>query len=197
MSKRNRPTRRKENVIEPDLMLVLNAFRRILQELRLAAGETQARYQVSAAQLFVLDELYEAGRALSIKELAELTMTDRSSVADVVDRLVAGGYASRGWSTDDRRRAEIRLTALGEKLARTAPPAPTMRLISALRELPESDLRALARGMTRLLSSLGISHEKAVLMFEDRMRARAPRSHLMRTGDSGAARSENARRSNR
>ena len=60
------------------------------------------------------------------------------------------------------------------------------------------DLRALARGMRQLLSSLGISQEKPALMFEDRTGARAARSHLMQTGGSAAtARNENSRRSTR
>lgn len=159
--------RRPAQEADAELMLVLNGFRRILQNLRRAAGETQARYQVSAAQLFVLDELNEAGRPLSIKELAEVTMTDRSSVTDVVSRLVASGYAARDRSREDRRRAEVRLTALGEKLARSAPPAPAMRLIASLQQLSESDLRALARGVTRLVELLGIAGDRPLLMFDD------------------------------
>jgi hypothetical protein len=42
-----------------------------------------------------------------------------------------------------------------------------MRLITALREIPSADLRALARGMARLLNQMGIAEERAGLMFDD------------------------------
>ena len=128
---------------------------------------TQARYRVSAAQLFVLDELHEARRPLSIKELAALTMTDRSSVTDVVNRLVAAGYVVREWSSEDRRRAEVHLTVLGEKLARSAPAAPTMRLIRALQQFSSTELRSFGRNLSRLNWLMGIAQEKPVLMFDD------------------------------
>jgi DNA-binding MarR family transcriptional regulator len=144
---------------DPHLSSVLKAFRRILRSLRVAAGETQARYNVSAAQLFILTELNEAGEPLSIRELAERTMTDRSSVADVVDRLVQNGYATRGWSAFDRRRAEIEITNAGARLARSAPPAPTALLVDGLRGLSELELQRLSRGMTRLLDEMGLEEE--------------------------------------
>jgi DNA-binding MarR family transcriptional regulator len=145
----------------------LNAFRRIMRMMRVAAGETQTRFDVSAAQLYVLDELSASGGPLSIKELADATMTDRSSVAHIVDRLVEKGYVTRGWQAADRRRAEVRITEAGETLARSAPPAPTMRLLSGLRELPKSDIEALAGIMTRLTDELGLSDEPVRLMFDD------------------------------
>jgi DNA-binding MarR family transcriptional regulator len=145
--------------VDPNLSTVLNAFRRILRSLRVAAGETQARYNVSAAQLFILTELNQAGEPLSIRELAERTMTDRSSVADVVDRLVQSGYATRGWSAFDRRRAEIEITSAGARLARSAPPAPTALLTDGLRGLSELELQRLARGMSRLLDEMGLEEE--------------------------------------
>ncbi len=159
---------------EPHLSTVLEAFRRILRSLRVAAGETQARYRVSAAQLFILSELYKAGEPLSIRELAERTMTDRSSVADVVDRLVANGYATRGWSASDRRRAEIEITTAGERLARSAPPAPIAQLIAGLRGLSESELQRFARSMNRLMDEMGLA-EEPLLVFEEGPRRAAKR----------------------
>jgi DNA-binding MarR family transcriptional regulator len=152
---------------DPVLMGVLNAFRRIMRALRVAAGETQAKYQVSAAQLFVLDQLSEAGQPLSINELADLTMTDRSSVAEVVERLVDGGYARREQSAQDRRRAEVRITSAGEKLARSAPPAPGLRLLNALRQLSPTEIQALAAGLDRLQDEMGVTSGPAPMFFED------------------------------
>ncbi|MEX2282410.1 MAG: MarR family transcriptional regulator [Gemmatimonadota bacterium] len=152
---------------DPELMEVLNAFRRLLRALRVAAGETQSRYQVSPAQLFVLEELNAAGRPLSITELANLSMTDRSSVADVVERLVQAEYATRERSADDRRRAEVRITPAGAALARSAPPAPGLQLLNGLKALSEAELKSLSLGMTRLLAEMGLVHGQAGFMFED------------------------------
>jgi DNA-binding MarR family transcriptional regulator len=146
---------------------VLNDFRRIMRAMRMAAGETQVRFGISAAQLFVLDELYEAGVPRSINELAQLTMTDRSSVAEVVDRLVEGGYVTREQSAFDRRRAEVRITPAGVKLARSAPSPPGMRLLSALRKLPPSELNGLAKGLARLQKEMHMTAEPAPMLFSD------------------------------
>ena len=152
---------------ETELTAVLNSFRRLLRALRVAAVETQTRYQVSPAQLFVLDELNDAGRALSINELAQRTMTDRSSVADVVERLVQNGHATRERSADDRRRAEVRITESGKTLAQSAPPAPGIRLANGLRQLSQEELTALSIGMRGLLLHMGLADGTAGFMFED------------------------------
>jgi DNA-binding MarR family transcriptional regulator len=160
---------------DPVLMEVLNDFRRIMRALRIAAGETQARFQISAAQLFVLDELYEAGGPRSINELAELTMTDRSSVAEVVERLVESGYATREQSVHDRRRADVQITAAGERLARSAPPPPGLRLLTALRKLSPTELHALARVLGRLQQEMDLTQEPAPMLFNDRPKRRPGR----------------------
>jgi DNA-binding MarR family transcriptional regulator len=175
-AKTKKPGKRSSGA-DSSLTDALNGFRRIMRALRVAAGETQARYQVSAAQLFVLDELSESGTALSINELAELTMTDRSSVAEVVERLVDGGYATREQSPEDRRRAEVRITPAGERLARSAPPAPTLRLLHALRQLSRSELQSLAASLARLQDEMGVTPGPAPMLFEDRVGSRKARKN--------------------
>jgi DNA-binding MarR family transcriptional regulator len=115
----------------------------------------------------VLDELNDAGQPLSINELAQRTMTDRSSVADVVERLVQNGYATRERSVDDRRRAEVRITPSGKALAQSAPPAPGIRLANGLRRLSQEELKSLLLGMSGLLARMGLADGQAGFMFED------------------------------
>jgi DNA-binding MarR family transcriptional regulator len=167
MVKRRTTGRKQASRTETALTDVLNGFRRIMRALRVAAGETQARYQISAAQLFVLDELNESGQPRSINELAELTMTDRSSVAWVVDRLVEGGYVTRTQSPHDRRRAEVRITAAGERLARLAPPAPGLRLLKALRRLSATDIQSLARTLKLLEEEMDLTEAPAPMLFNE------------------------------
>src|SRR4051812_16849283 len=112
----------------------IDAFRRILRALRLAERRTQAEAGLSAAPLFVLHALAD-GYETSLSELAERTMTDRSSVAAVVDRLLDAGLVVRGVSRADRRRAAIRLTAAGRAVLVRAPQPPTVLLMDAVRSL--------------------------------------------------------------
>jgi DNA-binding MarR family transcriptional regulator len=144
---------------------VVNQVRRLDRGLRLAAREVEAAVGASAAQLFVLEQL-AALPAASIGELADRTMTDRSSVSTVVDRLVARGLAVRAPSPTDRRRSEVRVTAAGRALLARAPAAPTARLLDALASMSPTAVTQLATALTRLNDALGLS-EAAPLLFGD------------------------------
>jgi DNA-binding MarR family transcriptional regulator len=150
---------------EEDTTAVVQSVRRILRALRLAAGATQAA-GLTAAQLYVLHQLAEAD-VLSISELAHRTLTDRSSVAAVVDRLVARGLIERSVSPRDRRRAEVRITDAGSALLAHAPPPPTMLLTDALDQLTAAELRTLSRSMVRLVKAMGLEDAAAPMLFED------------------------------
>ena len=150
---------------EEDTAAVVQSVRRILRALRLAAGATQAA-GVTAAQLYVLHNLAD-GVVLSISELAHRTLTDRSSVAAVVDRLVARGFIERSVSPKDRRRAEVRITDSGRAVLVDAPPAPTMLLTDALDQLTPAELRTLAGSMLRLVKAMGLEGADAPMFFED------------------------------
>src|SRR3954465_13178680 len=92
----------------------LDAFRRILRKLRVAARKTELATGLSAAQLFVLTAVVQSP-GCSVNDAAEATMTDRSSAAAIIDRLVEQGYATRKQSGEDKRRASIDITARGRR----------------------------------------------------------------------------------
>ena len=144
----------------------LAAVRRLVRSLRLAARRVEAEVGVSAAQLFVLRQL-EGAPPLSLRELAARSMTDRTSVAAVVDRLVARGLVQRGRAAEDRRRATIALSADGRALLRGAPTTPTADLLAGLERLAEGELGTLATGLTRLTEVMGLEHDLAELLFAD------------------------------
>ena len=161
----------REKVVEVERraeeLMILNALRRILRLLRLGATDVQASLGVSAAQLYVLGQLAEDHDGASIGQLAQQTLTDRSSVASVVDRLVAAGLADRTVSAEDRRRAEIRITRAGEKLVAKAPAPPTAQLVAALETLSDPELSGLARSLASLVHAMGLDESPASMMFED------------------------------
>ena len=122
---------------------------------------------LSAAQTFVLTVLIERPGA-SLNELAESTLTDRSSVAAVVDRLVEQGYVVREQSANDRRRASVSITATGRRAMRhAASPPPTIVLINAIRSLGPGDQRSLSSGLTALAVAMGVDHGPSGMLFED------------------------------
>jgi DNA-binding MarR family transcriptional regulator len=122
---------------------------------------------LSAAQTFVLSTLVERPGA-SVNELAEATLTDRSSVAAVVDRLVEQGFVVREQSPTDRRRASVSITPTGRKsMRRVASPPPTVALIGAMRALDRDEQRSLAVGLTALARAMDVDGEPAGMLFED------------------------------
>ena len=91
------------------------ALRQIVQALHVASRASERAVGMSTAQLFVLQQIAQAGTC-SVGELAALTLTHPSSVSVVVSRLVAQGLVERRDAAEDRRRAE--LTCTGEGRAR-------------------------------------------------------------------------------
>ncbi|HEY9225377.1 MAG TPA: MarR family transcriptional regulator [Gemmatimonadaceae bacterium] len=152
----------------------VDAFRRILRELRIVARRTELATGLSAAQLFVLSAIADSP-GCSVNDIAEATMTDRSSAATIVDRLVEQGYVTREQSGEDRRRAAIGLTARGKRAKKDAAPPPTALLIAGLKTLSATKLRELTDGLAALTEGMGIAHEPAGMLFEDSQPARRPR----------------------
>jgi DNA-binding MarR family transcriptional regulator len=150
----------------------VSSIRRIVRVLRLASQHTQSAAGISAAQLFVLQQLGDGGER-SLNELAERTLTDRSSVAAVVERLQAQRLVGRMADPADRRRAAIRITATGRRLLKRAPDAPTTALLGALRKLTPRELTALAQSLDRLTTALGASHEPPSMLFADESAAKS------------------------
>ena len=149
-----------------NVTLAIDAMRRIMRELRLSARKTEMSAGLSASQGFVLAVL-AARDGMSVSEVARATMTDRSSVAAVVDKLVELGYAARTPSPEDRRRAAITCTPSGRRALRRAAPPPTVILIDAVRALSDADQHRLALGLTALTRALGIDDQPAGMLFDE------------------------------
>ena len=143
---------------------VLAGVRRLERGLRLAAREGERATGVSAAQLFCLEKLV-AGPATSITDLAARTLTDRSSVSVVVDRLDGAGLVKRSPARDDRRRTEISITKRGLAVLAGAPLSPTAALVRALERLAPRSVRQLGVTLAALNDELG--YTDAAMLFEE------------------------------
>jgi len=136
-----------------DVGVILDAFRSIVRELRLASREAEQRVGVHGAQLHALRQLADSPTT-SLTELAERTHTDISSVSVVVSRLVEQGLVARKAADDDRRRLSLGLTARGRAVIRRAPETGTSRLLRAAASLSDRELHALATSLLKLVDGL-------------------------------------------
>jgi DNA-binding MarR family transcriptional regulator len=149
----------------------VDSIRRIVRGLRLAEQRTRAEAGLSAAQLFVLGQLAESSAA-SLSELAERTMTDRSSVAAIVERLEESGLVTSERSSEDRRRVLVRITASGRRRLDAAPEPPTALLLGGLERLSRTELMTLTESLERLVDAMGLADEPASMLFEERSSGR-------------------------
>jgi DNA-binding MarR family transcriptional regulator len=150
-----------------DARTVLDAIRRIVRLLRQSSRDAEKRTGLSAAQLFVLQQLRAAGGALTPGELAERTLTHQSSVSVVVRRLSEAGLIRRARSGADRRRIELSLAPAGRAAARRVPRLAQDRLIPAVDMLPLADRAGLARGLIALVRQLRIGGIAPPMFFEE------------------------------
>jgi DNA-binding MarR family transcriptional regulator len=151
-----------------DIQIFLDAFRRLVQALRVAERAAQGTAGISAAQLFVLRCLAAAREPLDLRTLAARTHTHHSSVSVVVQRLVEQRLVARRRAAGDARRAEVRLTGSGERLLRRAPRSPQQRLIAYLQGLPPARRRRLAREQVALAAAVAPAGGAAPMLFTDR-----------------------------
>jgi DNA-binding MarR family transcriptional regulator len=140
--------------------------RRVIRALRVGARQAEQRSGLSPAQLFVLGHVAAAPNQ-SLTELAERTLTDRTSVAAMVTRLADRGLVRSVRGTDDRRRTEIRITAAGSRVLARAPNAPTQQLLDALERLDDATLDRLSDSLGELVRAMGVAEGPAAMLFED------------------------------
>jgi len=166
---------------EDHLNLAVNSLRRITQAIRLSSSAAHDALGVTGAQLFVLQQLAERPGA-SLREVAERTLTDQSSVSVVVSRLVAAGLVVRRTSPDDARRTELTLSDRGRALLRRAPEVAQTRLVASLRGVPLAQLRVTARVLERAAHALSPARAPAPMFFEPPASKRRSGRKRPRTG---------------
>lgn len=145
---------------------VVNGLRRIVRALHRSHRVAEQKFDLSAAQLLVMQRLAEVP-SLSVNELANRTFTHQSTVSVVVTRLVGRGLVRRSRADDDARRAELALTASGRTLLQRAMSSALAQLIDALDAMPTSRLRHIAGCLDSVVDALGVSAEPPGMFFED------------------------------
>jgi DNA-binding MarR family transcriptional regulator len=149
-----------------EVTAVVDGLRRIVRALHRSHRHAEQKFDVSAAQLLVLQRLAEVP-SLSVNELADRTFTHQSTVSVVVTRLVGRGLVRRNRADDDARRAELALTASGRVLLQRAMSSALAQLIDALDAMPTSRLRIIGGCLDGVVDALGVGDEPPGMFFED------------------------------
>jgi DNA-binding MarR family transcriptional regulator len=158
---------------QAEVARAINALRRMVRGLRSAAEAVERNARISAAQLFVLSELAQSS-ALSVKDLAGVTMTTHSTVSEVVSQLLAKRLVTRSVDPSDARRSALRLTRKGANVVRRSPRAIQQDLIEGFANLRASDRRCLADALERWLQASGLGTVPSAMLFDKPPRRRKP-----------------------
>ena len=104
--------------------------------------------------------------------LVKLTGIDRSTLADLVARLLAQGYLQRRRTKDDGRTNAIRITAVGKKMLKTAQPGADEvdRLLLSL--VPASDRKSFLETLAVLAAEMDRIVDKEPVKPGRKMRTR-------------------------
>lgn len=151
--------------MEPDVRRVMDALRWIVRELRLTKHPGVQGVPLSAAQVFVLHVLKEAG-PLGVTELAERTATDPSSVSVVVRKLHEKGLVGKRPKAEDRRCLQVTLSAKGARAMEKTPAPAQERLMGRMAGMRPEELRGLADLLERLAPA-DRGEEPAPMFFQE------------------------------
>jgi DNA-binding MarR family transcriptional regulator len=87
-------------------------------------------------------------------ELVQMTGIDRSTLADLVARLMAQGYLQRKRSKEDARTNSIRLTPIGKKMLKQAQAGAEEVDRQMLAALPAAERKSLIESLTALAAEM-------------------------------------------
>lgn len=93
-------------------------------------------------------------------ELVKLTGIDRSTLADLVARLLAQGYLQRRRTKDDGRTNAIRITTVGKKMLKMAQPGADEVDRQLLSLVPSSDRKSFLDNLAVLAAEMDKIEEK-------------------------------------
>ena len=136
-----------------DDQAVVDAIRRISRVTRLAGQDARKRAGLTSAQLAVLRCL-DSAQSLSLNELAQRTLTNPSSVSEVVARLVGQGLVLRNRSARDARSVELSLSPPGRAALGAVAGVDDDGLRAGLQKMHARERRHLSKLLIRLLDKV-------------------------------------------
>ena len=145
---------------------IFQDLRRVVHALELYSKDVNARFGLTAPQLWALWEL-ERGGAASLGALAQALQLHPSTLVGVVDRLEAKGLALRETDPADARRIRIRLTPKARALLKHAPHPAQGRLVHGLQAMSERQVTELRRAVATLVRVMEAEDLEARFFFSE------------------------------
>ena len=108
---------------------------------------------LSLPQFHLLAALKSCGGVLSTGEIARIMLRASQTITGLVDRLEAQGLVERQVDSRDRRRANVRITAPGERRLAEAQPTANRLADSIVSPLTQEELQDLEAKMRKLLAN--------------------------------------------
>jgi DNA-binding MarR family transcriptional regulator len=131
------------------------------------AGLTQRQFTV----LIAVDQ----NEGVSQTALVKMTGIDRSTLADLVARLLAQGYLQRRRTKDDGRTNSVRITSAGKRMLKLAQPGADEVDKQVLAAVPVGHRKPFTEALTLLAAEMdrieGESEVKPALKIKNRRRA--------------------------
>lgn len=103
---------------------------------------------------YIVLQAADANEGKSQTELVKITGIDRSTLADLVARLMAQGYLQRRRTKEDGRTNAVRLTPVGKKALKAAQSGAEDVDKHLLSHIPSSDRKALLDCLSSLASEM-------------------------------------------
>ena len=128
---------------------VLEAQMDIARNVQAEASPSWSHLDLTMAQLKAVFVVAQDG-PLTVSAIAEALGTGRPAASNVIDRLVQLVLVTRTEDATDRRRTNVQLTDAGSELVERLQRSGRAALAGWLDMLDETDLAALAQGMTAL-----------------------------------------------
>ncbi|MBM7662930.1 DNA-binding MarR family transcriptional regulator [Bacillus mesophilus] len=113
---------------------------------------TPCGFQLSTSQVFSLQELED--RALTIGELAERLLLERSSVSRLIDNLEKNGFVTRTVNEENRREVFVTLTTKGRNSVQKVREQSLLYYESILKGISEEDQHQILTGFKLFTSAL-------------------------------------------
>lgn len=155
-----KPDKKKEHRAPSDIHLkhtkdIIYSIRRLMQAGELYTKELNKIYNISAAQLNCLVDLYEHG-PLSPSQIARNILVNSSTVTGIIDRLEQKGLVRRLRISSDRRIITIELTKNGVALAENAPPPIQWKIMEGLNKVSDKEIKQIAITLSKLTNMLDV-----------------------------------------
>ncbi len=117
---------------------VLIALRRIIRAVDLQSKRVAKVSGLTTPQVVILQAIRDLGEVTAVR-IAEQVNLSPATVATIMERLEQRGFVERYRSNTDRRVVHSRLTAIGQKALKKAPPLLHEKFISSFsRRAPEN-----------------------------------------------------------